>query len=156
MIIGWVLVGATAVHTVAHYVNYSNVAADGGSSVWDNATKTPAGLTGNILTLVLLIMAGTALPAVRRSKRFDVFYIVHHLFFFFYIVLLAHGPDYVSKNFWKFLLGPILIYGVERARRLYETNADHSLRVVVAEACENGVTYLRIERPAKFKYVCGQ
>ena len=71
-----------------------------------------AGLTGVILLLILLIMFTCSLPIVRRKGKFEIFYWSHKLFVIWYIVLILHGP-----HFWKWFIGPAVIYITERILR---------------------------------------
>lgn len=149
MICGWVIAVATLVHAVAHYVNYS------ASDAFGAAVETDAGLTGNILVVVLVVMVLTALPCVRTAKHFHVFISAHHLFVLFYIILFMHGFGWSNPNFWKFALVPLLIYVVERSRRIYDTRNARMLRVISAQRRAGRVTELRIEKPKDFFYVAG-
>lgn len=71
-----------------------------------------AGLTGLLLMILLLIMVVCSLPIVRRKGAFEVFYWSHNLFVLWYIILIFHAP-----HFWKWFLGPALIYIGERIFR---------------------------------------
>ena len=71
-----------------------------------------AGLTGWILTIILLIIFFCALPCVRRNGYFEVFYWTHNLFVIWYILLILHGPV-----FWYWFIGPAFIYIIERILR---------------------------------------
>ena len=71
-----------------------------------------AGLTGFILLLILLIMFICSLPVVRRKGKFEVFYWSHCLYVLWYIVLILHGP-----HFWKWFIGPAIIFIIEKIFR---------------------------------------
>ena len=71
-----------------------------------------AGLTGVILLLILFVMFICSLPIVRRKGKFEIFYWSHNLFVIWYIVLILHGP-----HFWKWFIGPAVIYITERILR---------------------------------------
>ena len=71
-----------------------------------------AGLTGVILLLILFVMFICSLPIVRRKGKFEVFYWSHNLFVIWYIALILHGP-----HFWKWFIGPAVIYITERILR---------------------------------------
>ena len=71
-----------------------------------------AGLTGDILLIILLAIFIFALPCVRTRGYFEVFYWTHNLFIPWYIALVLHGT-----NFWKWLLVPGLFYIFERILR---------------------------------------
>lgn len=84
MLIGYVICAATIVHVGAHYGNYAQ-------SSMEAAVTTDAGVTGHIITLILLIIVITALPAIRRAKLFHIFISAHHLFILFFVLLFMHG-----------------------------------------------------------------
>lgn len=65
--------------------------------------------TGIALVFVLFIIFLCSQPFVRRRGSFEVFYWTHLLYVPFWILVLFHGP-----NFWKWFIGPGLIFGVER------------------------------------------
>lgn len=71
-----------------------------------------AGLTGFLLTIILIIMVVCSLPIVRRKGAFEIFFFSHNLFVLFYIILILHAPD-----FWKWFIVPALIYIAERIYR---------------------------------------
>ncbi len=70
-----------------------------------------AGLTGILVSVVMVVMFPVAADSVRPIK-FEYFFTAHHLFVLFYIFLGFHGP-----NFWKWTIGPIVLYSAERAYR---------------------------------------
>ncbi len=71
-----------------------------------------AGVTGDILILILIIMVICSLPCVRRQGYFEVFYWTHNLFVPWYVFLVLHGT-----HFWKWFLMSGLLYVVERILR---------------------------------------
>lgn len=70
-----------------------------------------AGLTGILVSVVMIIMFPVAADSV-RSLKYEFFFNAHHLFVLFYLFLGFHGP-----NFWKWTCGPVLLYCLERAHR---------------------------------------
>ena len=72
-----------------------------------------AGLTGFLLLIIIAIMVICALPFIRRSGHFQVFYWTHNLYVAWYIILILHGP-----NFWKWFAIPAIIYIGEFVLRL--------------------------------------
>lgn len=91
-----------------------------------------AGLTGFIMVVILvLVTISSGVKAIRRWK-FEVFYFIHWLIIPFYVLLLLHGSFCFIKydssdgnlkclgaSSWKFLLVPLLIFGIEKLHREY-------------------------------------
>ena len=69
--------------------------------------------TGIGLASILLIMFVCSQPFVRRGGSFEIFYWTHLLYIPFWVLVLFHGP-----NFWKWFIGPLTVYLIERAIRL--------------------------------------
>lgn len=157
--IGWTIVFWTAVHCIAHYVNYfSDIAlADGlAPTPARDAIASAAGATGHVLLACLLPMALTALKVFRRAKLFHVFIFTHHLFIVFFVVLLVHGNDFVGPNYYKFAALPLTLYVVERAVRIRNTDVRSEMRVRVCRRLPGGVTHLTFDKPPGFSYKPGQ
>ena len=70
-----------------------------------------AGLTGILVSVVMIIMFPVAADSV-RPLNYEFFFNTHHLFVLFYLFLGFHGP-----NFWKWTCGPVILYSIERAYR---------------------------------------
>jgi hypothetical protein len=70
-----------------------------------------AGLTGILVSVVMIVMFPVAADSV-RPINYEFFFNAHHLFVLFYLFLGFHGP-----NFWKWTCGPIILYAMERAYR---------------------------------------
>ena len=87
-----------------------------------------AGLTGILLLLILFIMFICSLPIVRRKGKFEVFYWTHNLFVFWYIILILHSP-----HFWKWFIGPAVIYITERILRSKIVKFIHYGRTYIEE-----------------------
>lgn len=83
--IAWTILFAVYGHGIAHYLNYSLQ-----DRPYAFAWATLAGVTGNLLVFIMIIMYTTAIDSIRR-RYFNVFYFAHHLFILFFILLLLHG-----------------------------------------------------------------
>ena len=79
--------------------------------------------SGVMAQAVFSVIALFASARLRQSTRFNYFWTTHHLGLLLYLILLLHGRD-----FWKWLVGPILGYMLDRYHR--RTNAIFSARVV--------------------------
>ena len=107
--------------------------------------------TGFALITILAIMFLCSMPFVRRSGKFEVFYFTHLLYMPFYILLILHAP-----NFWKWALGPLLLYILERLYRLFSLFIGHgNSQIVDADILPSKVTSLTIRRPDGFKFCPG-
>ena len=133
---------ATYGHGMAHYMNYSTTDAP-----YSFAWATLAGVTGNLLVVVMVIMYSTAIDAIRR-RYFNVFYFAHHLFIVFFILLLLHGP-----NFWIWFIIPGVTYTLERIFREYRAKKPCTVLQVTHHPSD--VVELRMGKKG-FKYKSGQ
>ncbi|KAJ1969730.1 hypothetical protein IWQ62_000432 [Dispira parvispora] len=129
-IVAWTIAFMTVLHVSGHVFNMSGLAAslpEGTATFASLWFLTPAGATGNLMVLILIIMFGTAVAKVRRMN-FELFYYTHHLFIAFYILMLIHGGFCEIKadnepvcrghpDFWKFLMIPGIVYIGERLIR---------------------------------------
>ncbi|GIX84209.1 NADPH oxidase 5 [Caerostris darwini] len=144
-------------HTAMHIVNFSILSSSGEKSLLEWLTSTHLGigwvggaacLTGWILLFILIVMCVSAMPFVRRSGKFEVFYYLHLLSFVFWICLILHGP-----NFWKWFLGPALLFLMECFVRVNRNLSSSKLAYVQQGVLlPSKVTHLVIKRPPKFDY----
>ncbi|XP_062589559.1 uncharacterized protein LOC134251193 [Saccostrea cucullata] len=54
------------------------------------ALKTLSGVSGVVITLILIVMVSSATELIRRSY-FEIFWFTHHLFILFFIGVIVHG-----------------------------------------------------------------
>ena len=138
-LIGEVIVVFSLVHTGAHLLNLAHTRADPWSA---------ANVTGFAALLVLLVMWICSRDFVRRSGRFELFYLTHLAYLAFVALLFLHGPRF-------FLWGtvPWAWFLIERTLRARRRRV--SSRVLAARPLASSVTRLQIERPAGFHYAAG-
>ncbi|KAL7746473.1 hypothetical protein RI367_008123 [Sorochytrium milnesiophthora] len=117
----------TWIHVMAHYWNYLVLgAATEHSSMWYALMSGP-GLTGQVATLALFLIATSAAEQVRRQHH-EIFWYTHHMFLFFFAALLPHGAFCFVKadkapfcavggKFWKYFVGGGALYVIERIVR---------------------------------------
>eukprot|EP01104_Vermistella_antarctica_P015883 TRINITY_DN5307_c0_g2_i1.p1 TRINITY_DN5307_c0_g2~~TRINITY_DN5307_c0_g2_i1.p1 ORF type:complete len:579 (+),score=114.55 TRINITY_DN5307_c0_g2_i1:193-1929(+) len=137
----WIAICGTF-HGVAHYVNYHIV-----GTPWALSWTTLAGITGHLISLVMLVMYAFAADAVKRN-HFNAFYMTHHLFVAFFILLLLHGPV-----FWIWFLLPGILYIAERLLREYR--GAQGTVVLRTRSHPSSVLEIHMRKPT-FKYRAGQ
>ncbi|KAG0262936.1 hypothetical protein BG011_009532 [Mortierella polycephala] len=127
--IAWSIVFFSLLHTFAHWVNFYRLSkADPVKyNFWHLMFVSGPGWTGHVMLVVLLVIAGTALPSV-RMKKFETFWYWHHLFLVFFFFFSFHGafclltpdrPPYCKDiaSFWKYWVASGFIYLMERVAR---------------------------------------
>ncbi|XP_004421805.1 PREDICTED: NADPH oxidase 5 [Ceratotherium simum simum] len=156
-LMGYVVVGLSLVHTVAHVVNFALQAQSDASPFrfWELMLTTRPGigwvhgsasLTGVALLLLLLLMFFCSSSCVRRSGHFEVFYWTHLSYLPMWLLLILHGP-----NFWKWLLVPGILFFLEKAIGLVVSHMA-ALCIVEVNLLPSKVTHLVIKRPPLFHY----
>ncbi|XP_008574071.1 PREDICTED: NADPH oxidase 5 [Galeopterus variegatus] len=156
-LMGYVVVGLSLVHTVAHVVNFALQAQSEASPFrfWELLLSTRPGIgwvygsaspTGVTLLLLLLLMFACSSSCVRRSSHFEVFYWTHLSYLPMWLLLILHGP-----NFWKWLLVPGILFFLEKAIGLTVSHMV-ALRIMEVNLLPSKVTHLIIKRPPLFHY----
>ncbi|CAL1686702.1 unnamed protein product [Lasius platythorax] len=104
--------------------------------------------TGVILLIILVIMTVCSMAFVRRGGCFEIFYWSHLLYIPFWILIIFHGP-----NFWKWFVGPGVIYLVEKIRRLIWLRSQRGKTYISSGLLlPSKVTHLVIKRPPHFHF----
>lgn len=107
--------------------------------------------TGFALLAILLVMGIFSHRFVRKSGRFELFYWTHLLYLPFFLLLILHGG-----NVWKWLLVPLVFFGLETIYRIAFVCSDHGrARVSSLQLLPNQVVRLKIERPPEFEFQAG-
>eukprot|EP01134_Creolimax_fragrantissima_P008136 CFRG8136T1 len=178
---GYAIMFHTVVHTVAHMYNGYNLMRASedpdfvpctdyfvpgtGISYYGSMLYSAAGITGLIMCIVLFLMMNASFEYLRKTN-FEVFWYTHHLFVLYYIGLVTHALSGlvqtvdVNGNFvksgltaWKWVIGPIIIYIVERCIRAYRSTQ----RVVIAKVVQHPSNVVEIQMLKKgFKATAGQ
>lgn len=140
-LVGSVGLALGVAHGAAHVVNGALRGASGlvALASW-------AGITGVVLLVVHLVLWFFARERVRRSGRFEVFYLTHRLYPLWLVLMLVHGP--VA---WVWMAAPLALFVVDRflLRRPASTIATD------AEVLPSGVTKLTLVRPRAFDHEPG-
>ncbi|XP_057579295.1 NADPH oxidase 5 [Hippopotamus amphibius kiboko] len=156
-LMGYVVVGLSLVHSVAHVVNFALRAQTEASpfQFWELLLTTRPGIgwvcglaspTGVALLLLLLLMSACSSSCVRRSGHFEVFYWTHVSYLPMWLLLILHGP-----NFWKWLLIPGTLFFLEKAVSLAASRME-ALCIMEVNLLPSKVTHLLIKRPSLFHY----
>ncbi|KAL6262435.1 hypothetical protein P5V15_007520 [Pogonomyrmex californicus] len=104
--------------------------------------------TGVVLLIILTIMIVCSMPFVRRGGCFEVFYWSHLLYIPFWILMIFHGP-----NFWKWFVGPGIIYMFEKIRRwTWLRSKSGKTYISSGLLLPSKVTHLVIKRPPHFHF----
>ncbi|XP_011699769.1 PREDICTED: NADPH oxidase 5 [Wasmannia auropunctata] len=104
--------------------------------------------TGVILVIILVTMLVCSMPFVRRGGCFEIFYWSHLLFIPFWILMIFHGP-----NFWKWFVGPGVVYLVEKIHRLVWLRSQRGKTYISSGLLlPSKVTHLVIKRPPNFHF----
>ncbi|KAL4227430.1 hypothetical protein ACF0H5_012874 [Mactra antiquata] len=119
------------------------------------AWTTITGLTGIILTVIVIIMYVFALPFARRNL-FGAFWFTHSFYIIFYIFMLLHGMGRLVQAplTFNFLIGPVVIFVVDKLISVSRKKVN--ITVQKAELLPSGVLGLTFKRPLNFEYRSGQ
>jgi len=167
--LAWVIAAFAALHTIAHYFNYHTIATYQGDpadleiaglkvttipSAAKLAYTTLPGSTGHIVTLIMVLMYSSAIRYI-RSPMFNVFWYTHHLFILFFGILCFHGASGLLEppTFWCWVIGPGVLYAIERTIRVLRGNQDTILQLAVAHPSK--VLELQMKK-STFNYKSGQ
>ena len=108
----------------------------------------PTGLT---LLVILTTIFICALPFIRRTGHFHVFYFTHLLYWAFFPLLILHAPEY-----WIWIIVPGLIWLVEMTIRLVMMCIGAGNTTIKAGVIlPSKVTNLVIQRPPGFNFSAG-
>eukprot|EP00698_Gefionella_okellyi_P022515 TRINITY_DN747_c0_g1_i1.p1 TRINITY_DN747_c0_g1~~TRINITY_DN747_c0_g1_i1.p1 ORF type:complete len:808 (-),score=69.39 TRINITY_DN747_c0_g1_i1:455-2878(-) len=114
------------------------------------------GITGLLISVLLVIIFVTSRSCVRRRSRFELFWFSHHLFILFYGLLLLHGLQYGVPMFWMYFVGPGVLYFCDRAYRMFASIRHGGLcRIVSARSLPGQVLRLELVKPTPFSFEPG-
>ncbi|KAK1129558.1 hypothetical protein K0M31_019275 [Melipona bicolor] len=104
--------------------------------------------TGVILIILLIVIMMCSMPFVRRGGCFEVFYWSHLLYVPFWILMILHGP-----NFWKWFVGPGVMYLLEKIRRIAWSRSQLGKTYISSGLLlPSRVTHLVIKKPPHFVF----
>ncbi|KAM9183530.1 LOW QUALITY PROTEIN: NADPH oxidase 5 [Dugong dugon] len=156
-VMGYMVVGLSLVHTVAHVVNFVLQAQSQASPLQSGEllpitrpgvgwAHVPALPTTGVALLLLLLMFSCSSSCVCRSGHFAVFYWTHLSYLPIWGLLIVHG-----LNFWKWLLVPGILFFLEKVIGL-AASLMAALCIVEVNLLPSKVTHLLIKRPPLFHY----
>ncbi|KAK3098032.1 hypothetical protein FSP39_015507 [Pinctada imbricata] len=162
----------TVVHCVGHGINLYHICTQASTDLncifreyfratdvlasfhyWAYGTIT--GLSGIILTLIVIVMYVFALPYARRNL-FNAFWFTHSFYILLYIFLVMHGTGRLVQPplFQNYFIGPAVVFLFDKIVSF--SRKKQELRVFTAELLPSDVTALKFKRPLNFEYKSGQ
>ncbi|XP_013401170.1 NADPH oxidase 5 [Lingula anatina] len=153
-----VIVILSTIHTFAHIGNFAMISPSLNITLAEALFTTAAGIgwvgqsasiTGWLLVIILIVLVIGALPCVRRSGHFEVFFFTHFLYAPWLLLVFLHG-----SRFWMWFIAPCTIFICEKIyssrwlKRLYQGQTHVKEGVLLASR----VTHLVINRPSNFDY----
>ncbi|KAJ1737629.1 hypothetical protein LPJ72_000326 [Coemansia sp. Benny D160-2] len=130
-------------HVVTYYYIFHTAAAKSKGKV-TFASKlfgSTLGKTGHALIFLFFFLFVTCIPYIRR-RFYEVFYLMHHLFLPCIVLLFIHGS---ARSFQWYLIGPGVIYVVDRAYRLVRSRAKRP-RILSVIQHPSSVIEIKIEK----------
>lgn len=111
--------------------------------------------TGFALFGILLLMV---IPSVQHVRRpyFEAFYFIHNVgAFLFFTLLIFHGVYRGVPYTYKWIVGPILVYSIDRSlRRMKVVNS--TIHLSENNSILKGANVLQLILPKQFEYRAGQ
>ncbi|KAK7116278.1 hypothetical protein V1264_001988 [Littorina saxatilis] len=119
------------------------------------AWTTITGLTGIILTIIVIVMYVFAIEYSRRNV-FQAFWATHSLYIPLYFFLTLHGAGrLVQDPIWGyFFIGPVVIFVLDKLVSVSRNKLEISVKS--ATLLPSGVTQLVFKKPLNFEYKSGQ
>ncbi|OJD12703.1 hypothetical protein AJ78_06735 [Emergomyces pasteurianus Ep9510] len=156
-LVGWSIFFFSWVHTIAHWINFSQLAAKQKLGfkgfILANVASGP-GWSGYVMLISLTAMVITAMEKSRRAN-FERFWYTHHLFLVFFVFWAVHGafcmikPDFPPfcngiGVFWLFWMYGGAVYLLERIMR--EIRGRHRTYISKVIQHPNNVCEIQIKK----------
>lgn len=156
-LVGFSIVFFTWVHTIAHWNNFAQLAAQqklGFVGFLKINFMTGPGWSGYVMTIILMIMLFTAMEKPRRAN-YERFWNVHHLFIVFFAFWSIHGAFCMIKTdnepfcfgtgvFWQYWMVGGFAYLLERILR--EVRGRHKTFVTKVVQHPSNVVEIQIKK----------
>ncbi|XP_067938007.1 dual oxidase 2-like [Watersipora subatra] len=162
----------TVIHVVGHSINFYHISTQTPGDLtclfrnFYRATHvlpkfhywcwgTITGVTGVVLTLIIIVMYVFAQQYARRNV-FRAFWLTHQMFYLVFILMILHGAGILVQAplFWAFFIGPLTVFVLDKLISLSRNKTEIS--ITKAELLPSEVTALVFKRPAGFEYRSGQ
>ncbi|OWA53364.1 NADPH oxidase 5 [Hypsibius exemplaris] len=105
-------------------------------------------ISGWVQLACLIIIWFFALPPIRTSFLYDVFYWAHKLHYVLWAALIVH-----TTYFWRYLVFPLSILLLEKAYKYFKVlRWSGETRIIEVNLLPTNVTQLIITRPKSFNY----
>ena len=142
-LVGHTLFALCAVHGTAILVGYARA-----SKPLLTQLDTERALTGTALLAIFGVMWVCAWQVIRRTSRFEVFYVTHLLYVAWFVLAIAHAPGFLA---WSApaLVGLAIEQGLRMARR------GRATAIVSMVPLRSGVTRVELRRPPGFAHHAG-
>jgi len=102
----------TGLHIIGCFAAYEN---SGPSRDFDNIFGDAPYITGGVMCILLaVILASSWIPVESRPSLFNN---MHRLSFVLFFIMLLHGEGWWAPNFWKWMVGPMLLYLCDKTFR---------------------------------------
>lgn len=111
--------------------------------------------TGIVLATILLLMVASSVQSVRKL-RFETFYFTHNLgALLFFTLLLLHGVYRGVPYTYKWIVGPMAVYVIDRSLRRMKT-VNSVINLSKMNSMLKGANTLQLKLPKQFEYRAGQ
>merc|ERR1719499_1304820 len=110
--IAWTMVLATLFHVFGAFASYEH---SGPRKDFDRIFGEAPLITGGMNLVVLAIILSSIFITPDHAPR--LFRNIHFFGILFVILLVFHGKNYWGPNFWKWMLGPFLLFLMDKAFR---------------------------------------
>jgi predicted ferric reductase len=112
-------------------------------------------ITGFVATALLVLIVLTSRGCVRRGRHFQLFWITHHFFILFELAMLLHGFQFGKAEYWKYALGPWIVYIADRVYRTCSAGGVGVPCRVLSARSHAGAVSIELERPLGFTFRSG-
>lgn len=152
VIVGVMIAIGVVIHVPFHFAWIINFNEWGSLKLWSISMTVAVGLP---LFAIFVGMLITALPWFRKN-HFHIFYVAHILgASLFFPLLLLHGMYNEVPETYKWVLGPLILYAIDRIVRRFKISTA-SLNLSGANAINRAGNVIEVRVPKPFGYRAGQ
>jgi len=110
--IAWTMILTILLHVFGCFASYEH---SGARKDFDRVFGTAPMITGGMLLIVLAVILSSVFITPANAPQ--LFRAIHRFGVLFIVLLLFHGKGGWGPNFWKWLLGPMLLFLLDKAFR---------------------------------------